>query len=310
MMPFLQHIAQELLKLPQDRLQQTVVVLPSRRASVFLKHYMSQELEQPIWLPKLISIEDFIAEQSGLQVADNLSLQFKLYEVYRAHANKEEADSLEQFLQWSQTLLYDFNEIDRYLVDAKRLLSNLRGLKELEQWSLSEPDLTPFQEQYIRFFEHIYHWYEAFRQKLLAKGLAYQGMAYRQAAEQIHLKPIVYQEVWFVGLNALTTAEKRIIQYLKDIGKAKLFWDADAHYVENELHEAGLFLRQHQEVYGGVKPQKLLEQQKKLRFIGCAKNVGQSRVAGQIVSTFEKESVTKGETALVLADEQLLFSGA
>ena len=307
MMPFLQHIAQELLKLPQDRLQQTVVVLPSRRASVFLKHYMSQELEQPIWLPKLISIEDFIAEQSGLQVADNLSLQFKLYEVYRAHANKEEADSLEQFLQWSQTLLYDFNEIDRYLVDAKRLLSNLRGLKELEQWSLSEPDLTPFQEQYIRFFEHIYHWYEAFRQKLLAKGLAYQGMAYRQAAEQIHLKPIVNQEVWFVGLNALTTAEKRIIQHLKDIGKAKLFWDADAHYVENELHEAGLFLRQHQEVYGGVKPQKLLEQQKKLRFIGCAKNVGQSRVAGQIVSTFEKESVTKGETALVLADEQLLF---
>lgn len=307
MTPFLQHIAQELLKLPQDRLQQTVVVLPSRRASVFLKHYMSQELEQPIWLPKLISIEDFIAEQSGLQVADNLSLQFRLYEVYRAHANKEEADSLEQFLQWSQTLLYDFNEIDRYLVDAKRLLTNLSGLKELEQWSLSEPDLTPFQEQYIRFFEHIYHWYEAFREKLLAEGLAYQGMAYRQAAEQIHLQSIPHQEVWFVGLNALTTAEKRIIQHLKDVGKAKLFWDADAHYVANDLHEAGLFLRQHQEAYGGVKPQKLLEQPKQLHFIGCAKNVGQSRVAGQILSTFDQESIAKGETALVLADEQLLF---
>ena len=52
---------------------------------------------------------------------------------------------------------------------------------------------------------------------------------------------------------------------------------------------------------------KAIEQQKKLRLIGCAKNVGQSRVAGQIVSTFDKESIAKGETALVLADEQLLF---
>lgn len=307
MTSFLQYIAQELLKLPKDNLKQTVVVLPSRRASVFLKHYMSQNLEQPIWLPKLISIEDFIAEQSGLQVADNLSLQFRLYEVYRANPNKEDAESLEQFLQWSQTLLYDFNEIDRYLVDAKRLLTNLRGLKELEQWSLSEPDLSPFQQQYIRFFEHIYHWYEVFRKKLLEEGLAYQGMAYRQAAEQIHLQTLTHKEVWFVGLNALTTAEKHIIQYLKNIGKAKLFWDADAHYMQNELHEAGLFLRQHQQEYGGVLPQKLLEQPKKLRFIGCAKNVGQSCVAGQIISTFSQESIAKGEVALVLADEQLLF---
>ncbi len=307
MTPFLQHIAQELLKLSPAVLQQTVVVLPSRRASVFLKHYMAQELVQPIWLPKLISIEDFIAEQSGLQLADNLSLQFKLYDVYRANSNKEEVDSLEQFLQWSQTLLYDFNEIDRYMVDAKGLLSNLSGLKELEQWSLNETDLSPFQEQYIRFFEHIYIWYEVFRNKLLDEGLAYQGMAYRQAAEHIHLQSIPNKEVWFVGLNALTTAEKRIIQHLKDVGKAKLFWDADAHYVDNQVHEAGMFMRQHQQEWGGVSPQKLLEQQKKLRLIGCAKNVGQSRVAGQIVSTFDKESIAKGETALVLSDEQLLF---
>ena len=155
MKPFLKNIADELLKLPVSSLQQTLVVLPSRRASVFLKHYIAQELKQPIWLPKLISIEDFIAEQSGLQLADNLLLQFKLYEVYTEFVNKDEADSLDQFLQWSQTLLYDFNEIDRYLVNAKQLLTNLSGLKELEQWSLNEPDLTPFQEQYIRFFEHM-----------------------------------------------------------------------------------------------------------------------------------------------------------
>ena len=89
MTPFLKHIAQELLKLSPPVLQQTIVVFPNKRAIVFLKHYMAQELVQPIWLPKLISIEDFIVEQSGLQLADNISLQFKLYEVYLDYMKKE-----------------------------------------------------------------------------------------------------------------------------------------------------------------------------------------------------------------------------
>ena len=307
MTPFLKHIAQELLKLSPPVLQQTIVVFPNKRAIVFLKHYMAQELVQPTWLPKLISIEDFIVEQSGLQLADNISLQFKLYEVYLNYMKKEESDTLEQFLKWSQILLYDFNEIDRYMVDAKALLTNLSGLKELEQWSLNNNDLTPFQEKYIRFFEHIYVWYNDFRKKLLEDGLGYQGMAYRQAAERIHLQPFIKEEVWFVGLNALTTAEKNIIQHLKDVGKAKLFWDADSHYVDNKIHEAGMFMRQHQQKWGGLSTQKLLANQKKIRLIGCAKNVGQSRVAGQIISTFDKKSIANGEIALILADEQLLF---
>ena len=59
--------------------------------------------------------------------------------------------------------------------------------------------------------------------------------------------------VWFVGLNALTTAENRIVNHFVTHKNAKLFWDADAHYVENDKHEGGLFLRQHFQQWGNAK---------------------------------------------------------
>ena len=71
-----------------------------------------------MWLPNMFSIEDFITELSGLHILDNLSLQFRLYAIFDAHRPKDNEEHFEQFLKWSQTILYDFNEIDRYLVDV------------------------------------------------------------------------------------------------------------------------------------------------------------------------------------------------
>ena len=304
---FLANIAEQLIAQYPKGMDKVAVVLPSRRAIVFLKHYLSLKIKQPIWLPKFYSIEDFIAELSGLKVLDNLSLQFRLYQVYLENTPKEDCDDLEHFLKWSQTLLYDFNEIDRYLVDAKKLLPNLTGLKEMEQWSLGEPDLTPFQEKYVRFFEHMYTWYDAFQSDLLNDGVAYQGLAYRKAAEQIEVSELAFEEAWFVGLNALTTAEKRIINHLLSKKKAQLFWDADEHYVNNKDHESGLFLRQHFEEWGAQKCSDFFTQNKNIEVIGCAKNVGQARVAGDILTHLDSQEVEQNQTALVMADEQLLF---
>jgi CRISPR/Cas system-associated exonuclease Cas4 (RecB family) len=307
MMPFLANIADRLLAAYPHGLEGVSIVLPSRRAIVFFKHYLSERIEKAIWLPRFYSIEDFIAEQSGLKVLDNLSLQFRLYQVYKEHTAEEEQDSLEDFLKWSQTLLYDFNEIDRYLVDAKKLLTNLTGLKEMEQWSLGEPELTPFQEKYVRFFEHIYLWYTAYQQDLLEEGLAYQGLAYRQAAERISESAIEADKVWFVGLNALTAAEKKIIDHLVQQGKAELFWDADAHYMDDEEQEAGLFLREHFKQWGEQPISRYLSAEKEVQIIGCARQVGQAKVAGDLLDKLSPKDLEGSQTALVMADEQLLF---
>ena len=303
--PFLEHIAQQILdKGDTDRL---TVVLPSKRAIVFLKHFLSKCISKPIWLPKIYSIEDFITELSGLQTIDNLSLQFRLYKIFDANRPDYNNDNFDQFLKWSQTILYDFNEMDRYLVDPKALLTNLRDIKELEQWSLNSAELTPFQEKYVQFFSFLYDWYKSFRASLLKENLAYQGLAYRQAAESIVNLKHNFDEVWFVGLNALTTAENRIINHFVTNKKATLFWDADEYYVEDDKHEAGLFLRQHFQQWGNTKLSSFFENNKTINIIGCAKNVGQALTAGNLLANFPNEDLTDSQTALVLADENLLF---
>jgi len=303
--PFLENITQQILdKRNTDRL---TIVLPSKRSIVFLKHYLSKYISKPIWLPKIYSIEDFITDLSGLQTIDNLSLQFRLYEIFDANRPENNVDNFEQFLKWSQTVLYDFNEMDRYLVDPKTLLTNLRHIKELEQWSLNSAELTPFQEKYVQFFNYLYDWYTMLKAHLLKDNLAYHGLAYRQAADSIVNLKHDFDEVWFVGLNALTTAENRIIDHFVTHKNAKLFWDADAHYVENDKHEAGLFLRQHFQQWGNAKLSRFFENDKTIDIIGCAKNVGQARTAGHLLANLAKEDLTDSKTALVLADEKLLF---
>ena len=58
-------------------MQDIAVVLPSKRAIVFFKHYLSQRISNPIFLPRFFSIEEFISHLSGLEVLDNISKETK-----------------------------------------------------------------------------------------------------------------------------------------------------------------------------------------------------------------------------------------
>ena len=240
MIPFLEKIADKLLQKFPDSMENVAVVLPSKRAVVFLKHYLSKKIDKPIFLPDFYSIEEFIENLSGLQVLDNISLQFRLYSTYLKYPAKKQ-DTFDDFLKWSNVLLHDFNEIDRNLVDATSIYTNLTQVKELESWSVdnwsfSEGKLTDMQTNYVSFFEAMLKWYTDFSHSLLEENLAYQGLAYKQAAQKIKNSAIKWEKVWFVGLNALTKSEQAIVDYLKQENIARVFWDADSFYYDNPLH--------------------------------------------------------------------------
>ena len=130
MMPFLEKIADDYSKFPKG-MDGIAVVLPSKRSVVFLKHYLSQKIDRPIFLPDFYSIDEFIEKISGLNILDNISLQFRLYQTYIKYPPKK-IDSFDDFLKWSNILLHDFNDIDRNLVDASSIYCNLKEVKELE----------------------------------------------------------------------------------------------------------------------------------------------------------------------------------
>ena len=312
--PFLEKIAERLVEKFPLSMDGIAVVLPSKRAVVFLKSYLSKMIEKPIFLPDFYSIEEFVEKISGLKVLDNISLQFRLYQSYKKYPPKK-ADSFDDFMKWSNMLLHDFNEIDRNLVDANSIYVNLRDVKQLENWSvedwsLSSDNLSKMQTDYVSFYEGMLFWYKDFYSSLLKENLAYQGMAYKVAAGKINNTDLKWSKVWFVGLNALTKSEHNILDFLKENDVARVFWDADVYYYDNKSHEAGGFLRNQRQKWSEIDFDGVGNyfNQKKESFnvIACPKNISQAKVAAEIVKGFEKSDLENSNTAIILSDESLL----
>ena len=248
MKPFLEKIADRLILKFPDNMEKVAVVLPSKRSVVFLKYYLSQKISKPIFLPRFYSIEEFVENISGLNVIDNVSLQFYLYESYLNELG-EGKDDFNEFLNWSAILLQDFNEVDTNIVDANSLYKNIKNVKELENWSVdnwsfSEKNLSDIQNNYVEFFSSMYDIYNNFRDSLINKRYAYQGLANLIASEKIQDTDFNFDKIWFVGLNALTKSQHIVIDNLKQRDIARVFWDADKYYLNNPDHEASFFLKQ------------------------------------------------------------------
>ena len=315
MKAFLEKISERLVRKFPDSMENMAIVLPSKRSVVFLKSHLSKLINKPIFLPKFFSIEEFIEELSGYRVSDNLSLQFYLYQSY-LESPPNKTDTFEKFMSWSSMLLHDFNEIDRSLVDPKSIFVNLKEVKKIENWNLEDwsfnsENLTDSQEKYVSFYNQFYNWYLSFNKILSDKKLAYQGMAYKKAASEINNKSLEWEKVWFVGLNALTLSEQQIIDDLKKRDIARVFWDADQYYYNNPNHEAGEFLRVQRDKWREIDFEGVgdyFEKQKQqFNIIGCPKNISQAKVVSELLSSFSVQDLQESKTAVVLADEGLLY---
>lgn len=311
---FLHKLAKEIHRQFPDELKDICIVLPNRRASLFLKKHLAEIYNKTIWAPEIFATEDFISKHSGYNSIDNLELLFQFYEVYK-NIEKDEAKNFEEFSKWAPTLLSDFNEIDNYLADAEKLFSTVNQIRALEIWNLGEQEPTPIQLQFIAFWEKLYTYYKTLKEKLHTKNLAYPGMAARHSAENIaHIaSQLSYKKIFFAGFNALNKAEEKIIKYLTLHKKAELFWDADAYYMDNERQEAGVFLRYYKQKWFDNHGQKFnwiennwRSSEKKIEIIGTAKNLNQVKAAGEILAKLKSDKNYQ-DTAVVLADENLLM---
>lgn len=289
-----------------------VFVLPSKRAGFFLKNLMAQRAQKAMLSPEIWSIEDFIERISGLRYAQEPHLLFRLYEAYLDQEGLEK-ESFDDFIKWGALLLQDFNELDRYLVDAPGLFQTLANLGQIRNWS---PDgrSTPMIDRRIAFWKSLLPIYNRFRSSLLSEGLGYQGLLYRLAAERVDpfCKAHAGHRFVFMGFNALNTAESQIIRkFLKD-GNGRIYWDADPYYVDNTAHDAGLFLRRHLANWPELRGVLLgksdyFREGKAIRLIGLPKAVSQAKYCGGLLAELARsrpESLSR--TALVLGDESLL----
>ncbi len=295
---------------PHDR-EQVAVVLPSRRAGLFFRKHLSQRIGKTFFPPQIITISELVETLSGQRLANATELGFILYEAYR-ETEGETAEPFDRFSKWGQILLSDFNEIDRYLLDAEKVFADLRNIREIEHWSFLREDLSPNQQQYLLFWNRLYKYYLAFQQKLETAGITYQGKLYRTLATQAEtLGPqLPYTKVYFAGFNALSASEEKLIDTWMKQGKADIFFDADAWYTDNEAHEAGLFFRRIRQKWGEAKfrwKNEFFSTRKgRIEITGAPGQVAQARVAGQLLEQLSAKAPLH-DIALVLADESLLL---
>ncbi|WP_299246896.1 PD-(D/E)XK nuclease family protein [uncultured Aquimarina sp.] len=308
---FLKEVISEVQK-KDHNISELIFILPSKRAGLFLKKELLEKYtDQTFFAPIILSIEEFITQLSGLRQIDATQTLFEFYETYLTTHTHLEKENLETFSSWAQTLVHDFNEIDRYCIDNETFFSYLSGIQDLNHWYLQK-EKTQLIQQYISFWNNLSDYYTNFKTKLLEKKIGYQGLLYRKASENIgsYIKNNDQKHV-LVGFNALNNAEQVIFQSLLEANAAEVYWDVDTFFLENKYHEASLFLRDYKNQWNYYKEQPFkwirdnFSSSKDIKLIGVPKNVGQAKLAGQILRTIPLENIEK--TALVLADESLLL---
>lgn len=329
MNPFLKQVANYLYTYRRDELSEYCLVFPGRRAGVFFTAYLNELVERPMLSPEIITINELISNLTDLQETDTVSLVLKLQEVYSKVTGLQE--SLDEFFFWGEILLGDFDDIDKYLLNADDLFRNIADLKELENqfdyltdeqrkaieefWGNLEKVPSSFnKEKFIDIWMKLADIYHRFKISLKETGIAYPGMIYREVAETLNenqLTELPAEKYVFVGFNALNNCEKTIFRKLDKQKKAMFFWDYADFYMKDVENEAGSFLRTNLVQFPAPKDFRLEEPEtarRKLKLVAVPGNITQAQ-AINLPGVLDKFHLNSrfDNTAFVLADENLLI---
>jgi len=287
--------------------EDVVFILPSQRAKVFVKQAFKDKISVG-FLPEVINIEQFINRVSGIEKADSIQLLFHFYTIYKGL--EKQPVSFDVFASWAFTVIQDFNELDQHLINTKEIFIYLRDIQRLKKWSV-EGDFkeTELMEDHYSFLEKLNTYYNAFYAFLKENKIGYQGLMYRESCKKIDsfLDKNTSKKFFFIGFNALNTAEEFLFQKVLENKNSDIYWDIDTAFFKSN-HQAGRFIRRYKIEWRYYEKNEIktlgdtFSQPKHIEVIGASKNTTQIKYAGEIL---EKITDFKN-TALVLADETLL----
>lgn len=337
MTPFLKQVAAHYLA--AQNIEGRCFIFPNRRSLVFFKKYLGDLLQGdvPLLVPPLYTINDFFYKVADARVSDRLRLLLELYGCYTAL--NPQAEPLDEFLFWGEVLLADFDDVDKYLVDARGLMQNVGDFKAIQdqfeylsesqkeaighflahfrdasgRWRLN-PDGEDVKARFLRLWNLLYPLYSRFNEALDAKGMAYEGKVYRALAGRLKAGESVadilsaaFPEVSgyvFVGLNALNECERTVLARMRDAGLAEFVWDYVSPEIKDRANKSSFFLHRFVVDFPQAFP---VEggARPEVTVISVPSSVGQCKLAEQILRSAQNDNSM--ETAFVLPDESLLL---
>lgn len=330
MKPFLYQVASLFYEKWGAEVSRLAFVFPNRRTGLFFQKYLSEVADTPLFSPTILTINDLFIQLSGKQSADRISMLFTLYDIYIRQSGSTE--TFDEFLYWGEMLLNDFDDIDKYMANARMLFSNVTDLREIENdfdflsdeqiaairsfWSSFYPrGDTPNQQQFLAVWQVLYDLYEEFRATLAAEGKGYEGMIFREVVESMERgesPDLPYERIVFVGLNALSVSEERFLAQLQKREIADFYWDYVSDKVTDPDNKASYFVSRNLKSFPSS--MKLPSEEKvktEIEVIGIPSGIGQAKHVYTLLSDWCKEAEMSSEealrTAVILPDEHLLI---
>ena len=347
MKPFLKQVAGHYYALGE--ISKRCFVFPNRRSMVFFSKYLCEAVKGnlPVIAPQMLTINDLFYKVSGLRSSDRVRLLMELYECYKVLNDK--AETLDEFVFWGDVILADFNDVDKYLVDASQLFTNIADYKSIQdtfeyltsdQKKAIEAFISHFNDKsgrltvdldsenpnvkgrFLQIWNILFPLYVSFRDSLRSKGLAYEGMVYRDLADRLKAESAeeVFDSVFkaetefvFVGLNALSESEKILLRKLRDAGRARFCWDWSGNMIQDPQNRSSFFMKDNVLEFPqaakwdteGVTPPRV-------NVVSVSSSVGQAKRLPDILMTIADErhsgdmSAIGADCAVVLPDENLL----
>ena len=150
MSTFLHDVAEYIMNCHTDDLRNSCAVFPNQRSSVYFYEEIRKINHKITWLPKCMTIDEFIHLIGNKQVASPITALTTLYRTYQQLVPS--ADSFDKFYPWAQVLLSDFDDIDKYLANAQSMLRNIQDIKDLDN---ATDYLNENQKEAIERFFHV-----------------------------------------------------------------------------------------------------------------------------------------------------------
>jgi hypothetical protein len=329
MTPFLQQTAKVFYEHYGSDIQKFAFVFPNKRSGLFFRKYLSSLIPEPGYLPSILTINNLFQQLNPKRQADPVRLLFILYDIYIRKSGSNE--SFDDFVHWGEMLLNDFDDIDKYLIDAKQIFSNVTDLDRIERdfsflkpvqvqairsfWSSFNPEYKDSNQQFfLHVWQILYDIYVEFRNTLSSRSIAYEGMIYREVIEKTKTGNIdlQYEKIVFVGLNALSAAEVELMKYLKKQGIADFYWDCLPDFLEDDANKASFFMKENLRLFPStleINDSKTYDTH--FETIGIPSKIGQAKQMYHTLNELIDNNLFSNEnallTAVVLPDEQMLM---
>lgn len=162
---FLRQIAQYYLNQIDPRhLKDITFVFPNRRSGQFFERELHEHAKGPLVLPRVTTFIEWMGDITQVVPVTSIESVFLLYRAYKQEMG-DNADDMEHFVHWASIIVNDFNDVDRSLVDARDLYTNIGNLRDLRTDYLEDDlkelirrifgiDLRLAKEEADRFWMH------------------------------------------------------------------------------------------------------------------------------------------------------------